>query len=126
MLERVLIVGIGGFVGANTRFLLGAWLAERLGASFPWATFVINVTGSLAIGFLLTFVTERVEVDPRWRLLFVTGFLGAYTTFSTFSLDTALLYERGELGLAALYVVVSVALSIGGLFAGLALVRHFS
>ena len=65
-------------------------------------------------------------MPQHWRLFLTTGILGGYTTFSAFSLDTALLYERGEVGLAALYVVSSVALSIGGLFAGLAIVRHFT
>ena len=98
-----LIVFLGGGFGAALRHGVNLVSARLLGTAFPYATLFENVTGSL-----------------------VMGMLGGYTTFSAFSLDTALLYERGELALAALYVLASVALSIGGLFAGLALVRHFS
>ena len=84
------------------------------------------MTGSLVMGLLAGYFAFKGDASQSWRLFLTTGILGGYTTFSAFSLDAALLYERGELGLAALYVVASVALSIGGLFAGLALVRHFS
>ena len=78
------------------------------------------------MGLLAGYFAFKGDASQSWRLFLTTGILGGYTTFSAFSLDAALLYERGELGLAALYVVLSVALSIGGLFAGLALVRQFS
>ena len=78
------------------------------------------------MGLLAGYFAFKGDASQHWRLFLTTGILGGYTTFSAFSLDAALLYERGELGLAALYVLASVALSIGGLFAGLALVRHFS
>jgi CrcB protein len=78
------------------------------------------------MGLLAAYFAFKGGASQHWRLFFTTGILGGYTTFSAFSLDTALLYERGELGLAAFYVAVSVALSIAGLFAGLALVRNFS
>jgi CrcB protein len=78
------------------------------------------------MGLLAAYFAFKGDASQHWRLFFTTGILGGYTTFSAFSLDTALLYERGELGLAALYIVASVALSVGGLFAGLALVRQFS
>ena len=82
--------------------------------------------GSLVMGLLAAYFAFKGDASQHWRLFFTTGILGGYTTFSAFSLDVALHYERGELGLTALYIVLSVALSIGGLFAGLALVRHFS
>jgi fluoride exporter len=97
-----------------------------LGTAFPYATLFENVTGSLVMGLLAGWFAFKGDLPQGWRLFLTTGMLGGYTTFSAFSLDTALLYERGELALAALYVLASVALSIGGLFAGLALVRHFS
>ena len=78
------------------------------------------------MGVLAGYFAFKGDISQSWRLFLTTGILGGYTTFSAFSLDAALLYQRGELGLAALYVLASVALSIGGLFAGLALVRHFS
>jgi CrcB protein len=122
-----LIVFLGGGLGAALRHGINILSARLLGAAFPYATLFENVSGSLVMGLLAGYFAFRSgEVPQQWRLFLTTGILGGYTTFSTFSLDTALLYERGELGLAALYIVGSVALSIGGLFAGLALVRNFS
>jgi CrcB protein len=82
-----------------------------------------NVSGSVAMGVLVALFAFRSGVPHHWQLFLTTGVLGGYTTFSAFSLDVAVLYERGEVGLAALYVLLSVVLSIGGLFGGLALVR---
>jgi fluoride exporter len=121
-----LIVFLGGGLGAALRHGINLVSARLLGAAFPYATLFENVSGSLVMGLLAAYFAFKGDASQHWRLFFTTGILGGYTTFSAFSLDTALLYERGELGLAALYVVVSVGLSIGGLFAGLALVRHFS
>src|SRR5207302_244037 len=73
-LAPYLVIALGGMLGANARYLVGLLVAERLGADFPYGTLLINVTGSLVIGFFLTLVTERLEVDPLWRLFFVTGF----------------------------------------------------
>ena len=84
-----------------------------------------SISGSVVMGMLVALFAFKGGLTQHWQLFLTTGILGGYTTFSTFSLDVALLYERGELGLAALYVALSVALSIGGLFAGLALVRNF-
>ena len=82
-----------------------------------------NVTGSLVMGLLVAFFAFKSGIPQHWQLFLTTGILGGYTTFSTFSLDVALLYERDQYGLAALYVLLSMALSVGGLFAGLAIVR---
>ena len=76
-------VGLGGFLGATARYALGLWAVSRFGAAFPFHTLIINVTGSLAVGVLLVLLTERLLVDPVWRLLLVVGFLGGYTTFSS-------------------------------------------
>jgi CrcB protein len=121
-----LIVFLGGGLGAAMRHGVNLLMARWLGTHFPYATMTENVTGSLVMGLLAGYFAFVGEVPQHWRLFLTTGFLGGYTTFSAFSLDTALLYERGELGLAALYVLLSVGLSIGGLFAGLAIVRHFT
>jgi CrcB protein len=121
-----LIVFLGGGLGAALRHGVNLASARLLGAAFPYATLFENVTGSLVMGLLAGWFAFKGDLPQGWRLFLTTGMLGGYTTFSAFSLDTALLYERGELALAALYVLASVALSIGGLFAGLALVRHFS
>jgi CrcB protein len=100
--------------------------ARIFGTHFPFGTFFINVSGSVVMGLIAGYLAFKGNAAQPWRLFVMTGVLGGYTTFSTFSLDSALLYERGEIGLAALYVVGSVVLAIAGLFAGLALVRHLA
>ncbi len=121
-----LIVFIGGGLGAALRHGVNVAMARLVGTAFPYATLFENVTGSLAMGLLAAYFAFRGDASQHWRLFFTTGILGGYTTFSAFSLDAVLLYERGELSLAALYVLASVLLSIAGLFAGLALVRNFT
>src|SRR5579859_415069 len=88
-----LVIGIGGFLGATARFLVAGWVAARLGTTFPYGTLLINVTGSFVIGLFLTIVAERVVAPTNLRLFFVTGFLGAYTTFSTFSYESLALIQ---------------------------------
>jgi CrcB protein len=118
-----LIVFVGGGIGAALRHGFNLAFARLLGTSFPYATLFENVSGSVVMGALVALFAFRTGIPHHWQLFLTTGILGGYTTFSTFSLDVALLYERGEIGLAALYVLLSVLLSIGGLFGGLALVR---
>jgi len=120
------IVFLGGGLGAALRHGVNLLSARMLGTAFPYATVFENVSGSLAMGLIAGYFAFRSGgAHQHWQLFLTTGILGGYTTFSAFSLDAALLYERGALGLAAIYVVGSVALSIAGLFAGLALARHF-
>jgi CrcB protein len=121
-----LIVFLGGGLGAALRHGVNLVSVRQFGTGFPYSTFFVNVTGSIVMGLIAGYFAFKGDAPQSWRLFLTTGILGGYTTFSAFSLDAALLYERGELGLAALYVIGSVALSIAGLFAGLALVRHFS
>jgi CrcB protein len=118
------IVFLGGGLGAALRHGVNLASARLLGTGFPYATMIENVSGSLVMGLLAGYFAFRGGLSQHWQLFLTTGILGGYTTFSSFSLDAALLYERGELGLAALYVLASVALSIFGLFAGLWIVRH--
>jgi CrcB protein len=119
-----LIVFFGGGIGAALRHGFNVLFARILGTAFPYATLFENVTGSLVMGLMVATFAFKSDIPQHLRLFLTTGILGGYTTFSTFSLDTALLYERGDnLGMAALYVLLSVALSIGGLFAGMAVVR---
>jgi CrcB protein len=120
-----LIVFLGGGIGAALRHGVNLTSARLLGTAFPYHTMFENVSGSFVMGVLAGYFAFRGSASQHWQLFFTTGILGGYTTFSAFSLDTALLYERSELGLAALYVLGSVALAIGGLFAGLALARHY-
>ena len=122
-----LIVFVGGGIGAALRHGVNVAVARAFGPSLGYlATAIENVSGSFAMGLLAAYFAFKGDASQHWRLFFTTGILGGYTTFSAFSLDAALLYERGQLGLAGLYVLASVLLSIGGLFAGLALVRQFS
>jgi len=121
-----LIVFLGGGVGAALRHGVNLASARWLGAGFNYATLIENVSGSLVMGLLAAYFAFKGGPSQHWRLFLTTGILGGYTTFSAFSLDTILLYERGEPWLAALYAALSVGLSVGGLVAGLALVRHFT
>jgi CrcB protein len=120
------LVFLGGGLGATLRHVVNVTWARCLGTAFPYGTFIINITGSTVMGLIAGYLAFKGAASQPWRLFLMTGILGGYTTFSAFSLDTALLYERGEIGLAALYVLGSVVLSIAGLFAGLALVRHLT
>jgi fluoride exporter len=121
-----LLVFVGGGLGATLRHLVNVFCARCMGTAFPWGTFIINISGSTVMGLIAGYLAFKGGASQPLRLFLMTGILGGYTTFSAYSLDAALLYERGELMLAALYVVGSVVLSIGGLFAGLALIRHLT
>jgi CrcB protein len=121
-----LLVFFGGGLGATLRHLVNVTCVRCIGTGFPWGTFIINISGSTVMGLIAGYLALKGEASQPWRLFLMTGILGGYTTFSAFSLDTALLYERGEIGLVAVYVLGSVVLSIAGLFAGLALVRHLT
>jgi CrcB protein len=122
-----LIVFLGGGLGAALRHGMNLAAASLLGTRFPYGTLFINISGSFVMGLVVAWLALKSAGGAQdWRLFITTGILGGYTTFSAFSLETALLYERGELGLAALYVAASVVLAIAGLFAGLFVIRHFA
>ena len=121
-----ILVFVGGGLGATLRHLINIFCGRCMPPGFPWGTFIVNITGSAVMGLIAGYLAFKGEASQPWRLFLMTGILGGYTTFSAYSLEAALLYERGELLLAALYVVGSVVLSIGGLFAGLALIRHLT
>lgn len=115
---KLLIIGAGGFVGAIARYSLGAWIGQKWGRSFPLGTFIVNVSGSFFIGLLMTLFTEKFIVNPQWRLLLIVGFLGAYTTFSTFEYETGGLIKDGEWLIALMNVVFSVVAGFVALKAG--------
>jgi CrcB protein len=121
-----LLVFIGGGLGSSLRHTISVASARALGTAFPYHTFIINITGSIIMGLVAGYLAFKGGPSQHWRLFLMTGVLGGYTSFSAFSLDAALLYERGQIALALLYVLGSVVLSIAGLFAGLALVRHLT
>jgi CrcB protein len=119
-----LLIGLGGFFGANARYLVAGWITERFGSSFPYGTLVINVTGSFILGFFVIFIAERLVVHPNWRLFFVIGFLGAYTTFSTFSFENfALIQERSYVS-AVVNILSSVLLGLIAVVAGAIVARQ--
>jgi CrcB protein len=115
---KVFWVAVAGAAGAVSRYLLGGWLAQRSNTAFPWETLVINVSGSFALGFLFALLTERFKADPTLRIALTVGFLGAYTTFSTFAFETMRLADDRALGLAALNVVASVGAGLVAVYAG--------
>jgi fluoride exporter len=111
-------VGLGGFLGANARYLLGGWISERWGVVFPYGTFVINVTGSFILGFFMAYASERSWVAPGARLLFAVGFVGAYTTFSTFEYESMRLLQEREIFLAMMNIFGSVLTGMVAVFGG--------
>lgn len=127
-MQAIILVFLGAGLGGVFRHGVNIAAARTLGANFPFGTPIINITGSFIMGLAIGWLTFRS--GGGWtqhvRLFFTTGVLGGYTTFSTFSLETVLLIERDQIGLAAAYVGGSVALGILGLWAGLALIRSFA
>ena len=116
-------IALGAVAGANARYVIGRAIGDRYGVSFPYGTFVINISGALIIGFLLTLLTEALVTDPRWRLLLVVGFLGSYTTFSTFTYEAYSLIDRGDWTRLGVYVIGSNVLAVGACIAGVVAAR---
>lgn len=114
-MQSIVIIGIGGFLGAVARYAIGLWIGQKWGRTFPLGTFFINVSGSFLIGFLMALFTERLMLNPQWRMFFVVGFLGAYTTFSTFEYETGALLRDGEWLIASLNVCLSVIIGFAAL-----------
>ncbi len=119
---RVVALSLGGILGVNARYWLGLWMNRWVSAQFPWATLSINVSGSFAIGFL-TMALARWLPHPNMRLLVIVGFLGGYTTFSTFAFESLTLWERGEIGLSLTNMIGSVAAGFVAVGLGVGLAR---
>ncbi|WP_299321467.1 fluoride efflux transporter CrcB [Parasphingopyxis sp.] len=122
-MPHLLLVMAGGAIGAGLRFLLGRWTLHQFGPAFPWGTLSANILGGLAMGILVGLLARFGTGGEGWRLFLGVGILGGFTTFSAFSLETVNMIERGAMGLAAGYALVSVVASVAALFAGLWLVR---
>ena len=114
----VLAIAVAGSLGALARYGLDGFVARRTGGSFPWGTFVVNVSGAFAIGLLFTLLTERWTVDPALRSALTIGFLGAYTTFSTLSFESYRLLEDGAVWLAAANLLGSCAAGLAAVYLG--------
>ena len=119
-MDKFLYISIGAVLGANARYWLGDYIAQRWGTTFPMGTLVINVSGSFLLGLFLTLATERFMFDPRWRLLIAVGFMGAYTTFSTYSYESFNLLYKGQ-WLSGLTNLLGSSL-LGVLFVGLGVI----
>src|SRR5208337_1547901 len=123
-LLKYLVVGVGGFLGAIARYLLGNYIGSRYGVRFPYGTFVINMSGSFLIGFVLTLLS-RTTASPYWRYLIPIGFIGAYTTFSTFEYETLRAVQVGQVATGVWNVVLSNVLGFALVWAGVAVGRVF-
>ncbi len=119
----VLSVAIGGAAGSVLRHFVNLWTARWIGGGLPWGTLIVNVVGSFVLGVLVAALAARADLSPHWRALIGVGFCGGLTTFSAFSMDAVQLALRGAWAIAAGYVAVSVALSLGAFALGLAAAR---
>jgi CrcB protein len=116
-------IAVGAVAGACARYFLSGLIARNFSAAFPYATLLINVTGSLVLGFFLIYSSERVLLDPRWRLLAAIGFCGSYTTFSSYAFESFALMEQGQWLLMSLNILASNVLCLAAVLAGAALAR---
>jgi fluoride exporter len=122
-LLNFLAISLGAIVGANSRYLVSRYAARLLGPVFPYGTLIINVVGSFLVGWFLIWTSERVLIDPRWRLLVVIGFCGGFTTFSSYAYESMAYFEQGQWWLMAVNVVSNNLLSLLAAMAGMALAR---
>jgi len=122
-MRLILLVGVAGFLGAISRYLVGGWVYRLLPGTFPFGTLAVNVIGSMLLGAVFQLGTERAVLSPEMRIAIGTGFLGAFTTFSSFSLETTNLLKEGSLLLATLNVGGNLLLCLGAVMLGMALVR---
>lgn len=122
----VLSIAVGGAIGSVLRHFAGKGALVLLGSGFPYGTLFVNVVGSFVMGVSIALFANVLNPSQEWRAFVTVGLLGGFTTFSTFSLDVVTLYERGEMGAAALYVALSLIVSVSALFAGMLIVRSLS
>lgn len=115
---KIVWIGVAGFFGAIARYGVEGWASSRTRGAFPWGTFGVNATGCFLLGFVFALLTERFLPHPHVRVALTVGFLGAYTTFSTFAFETMRLAEDGALGFAALNVVLSLGAGLVAVYAG--------
>ncbi|MGD0987919.1 MAG: fluoride efflux transporter CrcB [Candidatus Sulfotelmatobacter sp.] len=122
-MKDFLAISVAAIIGANLRYLLSRFAAKELGSVFPYGTLFINVAGSFIVGWFIIWTTERVLIDPRWRLLVVIGFCGSFTTFSSYAFETMAYFEQGQWGLMFANIISNNLLCLGAALAGMAVAR---
>ena len=122
-IQEVLTISLGAIFGANARYFVSRYCAKVLGPEFPYGTLLINVFGSFIVGFFVIWTTERVLIDPRWRLLVVIGFCGAFTTFSSYAFETVAYFEQGQWSLMTANFLSNNLLCLAAAVAGMAVAR---
>jgi fluoride exporter len=125
-LQKYLLIATGGALGSMARYWVGSTIGGRMGTRFPFGTFVINITACIVIGFSLTYLGKRTGMDPAWRFLIAVGFIGAYSTFSTYEWETLSTLRSGAFLLAALYAGGSLILGLAATWAGALLAESIS
>jgi CrcB protein len=123
-LQKYLLIAVGGALGSIARYWVGSTVGGRMGTRFPYGTFVINLTACLIIGFTLTFLARRTALNPAWRFLVPIGFVGAYSTFSTYEWETLSILRGGAFLEAALYALGSLFLGLVATWAGVAIAEY--
>jgi len=119
--QKYLLIAVGGALGTVARYWVGSTISGRLGARFPYGTFVINITACIILGFTLTYMGKRADLNPAWRYFLPVGFIGAYSTFSTYEWETLSTLRSGAFAMGALYAVGSLVLGLAAVWAGTAL-----
>jgi fluoride exporter len=117
-LQKYFLIAFGGALGSMARYWVGSTIASRMGTKFPYGTFVINITACVIIGFSLTFLARRADLNPAWRFLVPVGFVGAYSTFSTYEWETLSTVRTGAFLLAAFYAISSLILGLVAVWGG--------
>ena len=125
-MQKYLLIAVGGALGSIARYWVGSTIAGRMGTRFPYGTFVINLTACLIIGFSITYLGKRVGLNPAWRYLIPVGFVGAYSTFSTYEWETLSTLRSGAFALASLYALGSLILGLVAVWLGAALAETVS
>jgi CrcB protein len=125
-MQKYLLIAVGGALGSIARYWVGSTISGRMGTKFPYGTFVINITACILIGFSVTYLGKRVDLNPAWRFLIPVGFIGAFSTFSTYEWETLSTLRSGAFAQAAVYAVGSLILGLASAWLGAALAEAIS
>lgn len=117
-MQKYFFIAVGGSLGSIARYWVGSTISGRFGTKFPYGTFIINISACIIIGFALTFLGKRADLNPAWRFLIPVGFVGAYSTFSTYEWETLSTLRTGAFALAALYAFISLFLGLAAVWCG--------